>query len=326
MVTPALYLIESSMLRTSTCLLFILGLVIFSWSCKKDKNPFEGGDETPTIKIPISNLDPNSIAGIHQNIFSKTCANSGCHDGTFEPDFRTVDGSYNTLVYQPIIKNDAAGTFTYRVLPGNANASVLMNRITVDIDGNSGIMPLALNPDSDWPANKAAYIENIRTWINNGARDVFGNPATLPNANPQLKGAHSTQGGVKANRIGGGLGSMTVSSSGGTVTLYLAISDDQTAPSALTNNKIRFSTLVDDFSGSTEVNMNVLTTPVSELGFEGIAVDHYHTVTFTPTNHGNVGDQLFFRVYVGDGANPITEMPNNFGASYIKSYYSFKIN
>jgi hypothetical protein len=29
----------------------------------------------------------------------RTCANSGCHDGTFEPDFRTLEGSYNTLLF-----------------------------------------------------------------------------------------------------------------------------------------------------------------------------------------------------------------------------------
>ena len=37
-----------------------------------------------------------------------TCANSGCHDGTFEPDFRTVGSSWNTLVNHPVIANDAA--------------------------------------------------------------------------------------------------------------------------------------------------------------------------------------------------------------------------
>ncbi|MBK7268515.1 MAG: hypothetical protein IPI07_03030, partial [Flavobacteriales bacterium] len=32
---------------------------------------------------------------------------SGCHDGTFEPEFRTIASAYNSLVYHPVIANDA---------------------------------------------------------------------------------------------------------------------------------------------------------------------------------------------------------------------------
>ena len=158
----------------------IVGAAIAVWllaACRKNDplpEPF-GPDPTMTDTLATPVLDPAGIAGLHQNVFQKTCANSGCHDGTFEPDFRTIESTYNTLVDQPVIKNDPQGSFNYRVVPGNAEASQLMARLTYDIDGNSGVMPLVIEPDSDWAVNKETHIQNIRSWINDGAKDVFGN-------------------------------------------------------------------------------------------------------------------------------------------------------
>ena len=151
--------------------LFITLALLFS-ACKKDAptNPFNeltnpnGEEETPV------ELEATSLAGLHQNIFKPTCANSGCHDGTFEPDFRTLESTYNTLVNHPVIKNDPANSFTFRVVPGDVDASQLVARLTYDIDGNSGIMPLALEPDSDYTAKKEEYIQNVKDWIAGGAQ------------------------------------------------------------------------------------------------------------------------------------------------------------
>ncbi len=173
----------------NTLILCGLLLMILA-SCKKNSrhnNPFDD----PALRPPVStgdtvNFGPYDFAGLHRDIFKPTCSNSGCHDGTFEPDFRTIESSYNTLVYQPIIKNNPAGTFSYRVVPGNAAASVLINRLTVDIDGLSGIMPLATDPNSTWPANKQAYIDRIQGWIDQGAKDVFGNPPVSGPGQPKI--------------------------------------------------------------------------------------------------------------------------------------------
>jgi hypothetical protein len=82
-------------------------------------NPFDPY-KTDSIAGPDPvDVDPNSIVGLHYNIFVPTCANSGCHDGTFEPDFRSIESSYNTMVNHPIIKNDPQGTYEVRVMPGN---------------------------------------------------------------------------------------------------------------------------------------------------------------------------------------------------------------
>ena len=126
----------------------VLALSLVALSCKNNDdppNPFDDPSvQPPADTVEVINFDPNSFEGIHYNVFQYTCANSGCHDGTFEPDFRSIEASYNTLVYQPVIKNDAGGSFTYRVAPGDAANSVLYHRLLVDIDGQSGIMPLVI--------------------------------------------------------------------------------------------------------------------------------------------------------------------------------------
>lgn len=168
------------------CLLVVLA------GCKKSSSPANPFDD-PKNKPPVTNntdtlLPLDNFAGLHQRIFKPTCSNSGCHDGTFEPDFRTIESSYATMVNQPIIKNNPAGAFQLRVVPGNANASVLHERVVRDIDGISGIMPLSVDPNSDWPAKKTEYIAAIVAWINAGARDMFGNPPTNGPANPRISG------------------------------------------------------------------------------------------------------------------------------------------
>ncbi|MFN3528789.1 MAG: hypothetical protein ACK417_02575 [Bacteroidia bacterium] len=169
-------------------------LLMLAFACKKDNsppNPFDDpSNKPPTNNNPTDPLSLENFAGIHRDIFKPTCSNSGCHDGTFEPDFRTIESSYNTLVNQPIIKNNPAGSFQLRVQPGNAANSILHERMVIDIDGISGIMPLSVDPQSDWPEKKTTYIQAIAAWINAGARDMFGNPPTNGPANPRLQGLY----------------------------------------------------------------------------------------------------------------------------------------
>jgi hypothetical protein len=158
----------------------ILVLILFTaiWSCQKQEdeeyvNPYDLIENPDPVNIDTTALDPKSLPGLHSDIFAKTCANSGCHDGTFEPDFRTIESTYNTLVNHPIIKNDPQGSFSFRVVPGNTDQSQLIARLTYDIDGNSGVMPLVIEPDSDWEERKDEYIQNIKDWIAAGAPRPF---------------------------------------------------------------------------------------------------------------------------------------------------------
>ena len=122
-------------------------LVCFTFTtCKKDGsiNPYNNSNLGPPSTNDTNYFaDPTAFAALHNNIFIPTCANSGCHDGTFEPDFRTIESSYNTLVYHPVIKNNTTNPYQFRVDPGNSDKSVLYKRLIEDIDGISGIMPLS---------------------------------------------------------------------------------------------------------------------------------------------------------------------------------------
>jgi len=307
----------------------ILGLffIVFlqAASCTKEPvNPYDQNNNPEEVDPEIEVLDPTSIAGLHTNIFGKTCANSGCHDGTFEPDFRTIESTYNTLVYHPIIKNDLQGTYQYRVLPNQDNQSQLIARLTFDIDGNSGVMPLALEPDSDWTEKKDEYIQNVKDWIKNGAKDVFGNSPSLPNALPQMQGV-AGQAGDWLNREDAGQGALEVKQSRTELELYIALSDDSTSPTSLKENKIRFALSADGFEDMEDKVMELLSTPIERPGYEGEAVKYYHKITINPKDLASLGETIFFRVYTKDDTNPLTEIPSNGGANYIKRYFSFKV-
>ena len=93
--------------------------IIFFTACKNDDlNPYDD----PSLNPPINNdtnyfNNPIAFESIQNNVFAPYCANSGCHDGSFEPDFRTIESSYSTLVYHPVIKNNQSATYQYRVSP-----------------------------------------------------------------------------------------------------------------------------------------------------------------------------------------------------------------
>jgi hypothetical protein len=167
--------------------LFLVTLSLLACKKKEAANPYlDASLQPPPPPVDTLLMGPYSFASLYRDIFQPTCSNSGCHDGNFEPDFRTIESSYNTLVYQPIIKNNTAGAFSYRVVPGNADASVLLVRLTTDIDGISGIMPLSVDPGSDYPVKKSEYIERIRQWIERGALDVLGNPPVSGPGQPKI--------------------------------------------------------------------------------------------------------------------------------------------
>ena len=236
--------------------LMLISALLFAASCLTPvgppPNPFEGNVEpTDTLIVPVDELDPNSIEGLHARVFFPTCANSGCHDGTFEPDFRTIESSYNTLVWQPIIKNNPQGSYEYRVVPGEVNASVLWQRLNIDIDGQSGIMPLVVEPDSDWDEEKDNYLNNIQNWISGGAKDIFGNPPLNGDLQPSLRGMVAFPSGSTGNPLSreGGNGAIKVPSGTNSIDLWFSLTDDQAQPQNLLHNKASLSTDANGFFG-----------------------------------------------------------------------------
>ena len=303
-------------------LIGIAGSVFVSCEKGNDTNPFDDQDvNQDTVKLNIIDPEPASIAGIYQNVFKPTCANSGCHDGTFDPDFRTMESSYNTLLFQEPIKND--GNYLYRVEPGNPNRSVLMARLENRL---TPFMPIQVDPDSDWPEKGDEYIQNIRDWIAAGAPDITGTVRQENYPAPVLLGAGAEVDQDWQIRLGG-TGPLLLNDSIKSAQFYFAFKHDVIDPEDFTYNQVAFSTIPDNFHDSVAIKLplEVLSTPLKERGFYGDQVDYTHRVNIDPMSILDPAvDQWYFRVYVQDDKNPVTEIPTDNGIFYIKSYMSFQ--
>lgn len=292
--------------------LLCAGACVF-YSCEKEsteENPYDDvdystgtGSETP--------LDPNSIQGLHKNIFSVRCAIPACHDGSFEPDYRTVQSTYSTLVYQPVIKNDSMGTFKYRVVPYDVNKSWLHERLITG-DSTLGQMPLYNTPLSQ------AQMDQIKAWINNGAPDQDGNIAQLPNQLPTVVGYVAFNAAfvrIDTIRYQGIPYNPFMAPVNETISIYFVVSDDSTKEEDMLLNQLKISTDANNFSSATVINA----TFVNLFGFK-VWQANVNTALFPQAT------TLFFRYYINDGDHAInTEYPNDQTMFLFKSVYSLRI-
>ena len=305
--------------------LLLLCVTLF-FACSKDpENPFSNLDR-PSSNPDPQDLPPGNFAWLHQKIFKPTCANSGCHDGTFEPEYRTISSTYNSLVYHPVISNDSLHTYTYRVLPGDADHSLLYARLTMFIPNTSGQMPLEVDPNGDWNPNAATYIQKIRDWIQGGAKDMFGNSPTLGNLAPQVTGFLAFPAGNTSTPYPRGTdpGVQPIEVPAANVDLWCAFSDDSTAANALLYNKIKVGTSQFAFSTTPEQDLQI-TGPISALDFSNVAVPFTHKASLNLSAYP-VGTFLFVRVYVNDGDHAAnTEVPSDGTAEPMLSYFRLKI-
>lgn len=280
-------------------------------ACKpENENPFDNPALQPPPADSTANLIPqDNFAWLHQKVFKPTCANSGCHDGTFEPDYRTISSAYNSMVYQPIIKNNPANTFTYRVVPFNADASVLVNRLTVDIDGQSGIMPLIVDQSSDWPSKKTEYIEAIKAWINGGAKDMFGNLPQIGNKKPEVLGLQAFIGGTSTPLALDDLNRLIIPPGTASIDFKIAVADDSTAAANIGYNKFKLSPTFNGFATALEQGLTTIPNQAAP-GFGGQTVQYNRQGTVNLSSYAP-GTSLFLRVYISDGSQPDpSEIPN----------------
>lgn len=284
----------------------------------------DDGSGNPPI---ISDYEDDSFIGLHANFLQNTCANSGCHDGSFPPDFRTIESAYNTLINQPIVKNNPEGDFKVRVLPGNAEQSVLYHRLIEDIDGQSGIMPLVVDEGvSDYNEKREQYIENVKTWINNGALDIFGNPPGTDNAPPGFLGliAIDPTNNEKLPRIAS-TGIILIPFDVESIKLYFAFSDDDTAPQNFRVNKVKVLANSTDFeNGNTEVFGMQKDENLRDIGFARDSVDFTHSLTIDVSNYPKL-TPYFLQTLVQDTRQDTSKIPNANSAQYIYDYFSFRI-
>jgi hypothetical protein len=303
----------------------LLAITLGFGACKKTENvnPFIGVDVPPPFGGDSLDIEDSHIVALQRDVFKPTCANSGCHDGTFEPDFRTVESTYNTLVNHPIIKNNPAETYENRVVPGNLSQSMLWLRLNEDIDGQSGIMPLIVDPTNDWSETSAVHLSNIRDWIENGALDMFGSPAPTGDFQPGFHGVYAEADGIPCEVSG----RIKVPAGSQNVTIWVALSDKETSLNQFTHNKVRMGTnvLFNYDTVSAEMNLNYNPTPISKPGMFGSSVEYYHSFSFSTVSWDSELNH-YFRVFVKDPLQEEnTELPQDGSAIHIKTYFSWKI-
>lgn len=297
-------------------LIHIALLVLYA--CKKDTepkpdNPYDNIDrgDTSDTEIPVDSL---TITYLHQKVLSSRCALPGCHVGNFEPDFRTPQSSYSTLVYAPVVKNNDANEFKFRVVPFDKMKSVLYHRVTNCCFVNTNdIMPQD-NIGVGLPDSSRKLIER---WISSGAKDMFGNTAEQPNNEPTIGYyvaiSNDYQTTYSNTRLDSIYYNPFVVPAGVSSFLFgIQASDDITPMPQLQYNKLKISTNANNFNGAIELQA----TYFNGGGFEGF---------LTTINAASLplNDTLFMRYYVSDGRPTPTEFPRNESPAPYKTFYSF---
>ncbi len=299
--------------------LLLLGAFVAFQACEKAEplpdNPFDKVDygDTTTTEFPI---EVNSISYLQQRVFGASCALPGCHDGNFEPDFRTIQSSYSTLVYHPIVKNDADSSFEFRVVPFDTTNSVLYERITNCCFVNQNDRMPQDNIGSKLPDEDIAA---VAAWIMGGAKDMFGNEPQLPDKAPRVEyflAANSTfDEQYTNNRLDGVRFNPVLLPNNTDIAMVFVLSDDQTAIGDLQVNQLKVSTAIDDFSAATTYNATFLSVPQGD----------FWIVYFNTSAH-TAGVTNYMRYYVNDGEQTFdTEFPSNDLPEVYKTFVAFQV-
>ncbi|MCB0703760.1 MAG: hypothetical protein KDC34_00555 [Saprospiraceae bacterium] len=294
------------------------------------ENPFDGIDYSEN-EIPQIEVDSATFLGLHTYIFSQACNQPGCHDGTFEPEFRTVQSAYNSLVYHDIKKNYDVDPLPYRVTPGEPENSMIWHRLTMHNPPNFEQMP-----SSGIPLGQHE-LDLIQNWIEAGAPDIYGNLPSLSSVQPTALGlaaylpdfndfrVDTARGGVFFNPF------MTLAAED--MELWFLYIDETPAGDTifgneLTYNKIQFSDDPYDFSNAVELQMQVVLIPnfISSVFSQevGFPIPYYQTITVNPASLGFApGDIVYMRTYVQDSDHDTpTEIPTAANEIYIQTYFS----
>lgn len=291
--------------------------IFFLYSCKEEiPEPYNPYNDIvyPIDDVPEIDENLNSLSRTHQEVFEPKCNVLGCHDGSFEPDFRTPQSSYSTLVYHRIIKNNAEESFEYRVIPGNKEESVLWERITNCCFVNENDRMPQDNIGISMPQSA---IDQIGNWISAGAPDLFGNIAEEPNAMPNIYyyGVYDTSydTSFSANRLDDQWYNPFIMPQNTDINIVFDVDDDDTENLDLINNVLKISTDINDFSNAMEFPAICIDSP--EYG--------YPFLISMNSSIFNSNQQYFLRYYTQDGHEMPSEYPETEDESYNKSIWSF---
>lgn len=281
-------------------------------------NPFPNGkDSTTSAK---DTFDYRTIQGLHAGLFKPTCANSGCHDGNFEPDFRTVESSYYSLVKQPVIKKDNGALFSMRVVPGNSSKSMLPHRMMVDLNGNSGIMPLSLEANSNFPVEKDSWVSRVKDWIDAGAKDWLGRSPMNLDFPPQTLGLQFIVNGQLLGRSGKYEAAQIPA--GSTAEIWVSLSDDNTPVSAFSDVTINASADPNAFNPANEIPLKKGPNKTM-AGLFSTNTDYYWNGNYDGSKNVE-NDVIWFRITVSDSKNMKYQIPNSNSMFMLKTYFALQ--
>ena len=286
-------------------------------NCTEDDfplNPYDGIDYGNTTLV-IDTVSSTSFVKLHRDVLGPSCNVMGCHDGSFEPDFRTVQSSYNTLVYHIIIRNNLAEDFTYRVVPGDTGLSVLHERLTnccfVNITDR---MP----QDNIGNALPETDLDAVTAWILEGAKDITGaipnEPNNLPNVQYFLVSNATYDSIYSENRIGGLFYNPFLMPNNEQVNFIFRVKDDQTLARDMLLNQLSISEYSDDFSNA------IMATAITFEQTNKVWLLSFDTTILQS------GRTYFMRYTINDGDNPTNiTYPNNQTSFVYKNIWSFTV-
>lgn len=312
-------------------LILLIGSSIIFSSCKKDPviNPYDNLIRVDNSNPNILTIPNSNFAWIQAKIFKPTCANSGCHDGTFEPNFNTISSSYNTIINQSVISNDINNSFNFRVKPGDSDNSLMYARMITEFPNTSGMMPAVVDPGSDWGQNMNNYLNIIETWIDNGAKDMYGNDAPSSTADfpPQVTGLVVFPQGNTTTPYERDLEQVEITPilvEATQIDIWIYVTDDNTAPNSMDNNYIKASQDITNFEEAITADYSV-NSPLIANDFFNNSVGFLHKATLDLNGYQS-GDTFFLRNVLDDSVQEnFTELPNAGSNAVITSYFVIKI-
>lgn len=284
-------------------------------------NPFD--DWTAMDSSNVSDdLDSTSFLGIYSRILNPKCNNPACHDGTFEPDFRTPLSAYHTTIYSPPLKNTENEDYDFRVVPFDTEASWLHHRITTD-DQVLGRMPL-YDTLAQW------QIDAITTWINEGAKDIAGNIPEFADLQPFTAGyaafLNDTTG-VRLEDTRGEINEPFIVPQNSDINIWFALFEEEGGdlPYEFTNTTMKLSYNPFDFTDAGVIPLESVMNPLIADNVFAPNIPFFLYADFN-TSGFNPGDVIYIRVTAKDSdhSSP-TEIPEDGGSLFLMQHFSFKI-
>lgn len=127
-----------------------------------------GGNVSDCVEIANPTGAPTFDAVFDEVLCANDCGNSFCHGGSATGALRLDqrEAAYTALVGTVAAGEECAESGLTRVVPGDADASLLISKVQPD-PPCGGVMPLLA--DISMTFIPAAHVEQLRAWINAGA-------------------------------------------------------------------------------------------------------------------------------------------------------------